>query len=382
MMLFSGCMKVENSDEDSLTITFDSNAVGVTGTMPVQKIAQGDSAVLLGNSFNRENWDFAGWAISSNGAVVYADGANFTMGSSNVTLYAQWVLPFQYSEMVEVPGGTWRQEDVNGLFFTNTVSSFKMGKYEVTYDLWYQIYSWATNNGYSFQNPGCEGNSGNPGDAPGDDRYHPVTTINWRDAIVWCNAFSQRQGFTPVYCTDSGFTTPINDSRDGGYSSSTNITPGAFDNPYINMNATGYRLPTEGEWMYAASYIDGSGYLSYDHVSGDLSGNYTNSSVVDYYAWHAGNAVGVTHAVGLKLSNHLGIYDMSGNVAEWCQDWYSTNWPSGLQTDYSGPTAAGLVRIAHGGWYASTSSHRVGDRGGDRPYVDHQGTGFRFVRRP
>ncbi|MBS0618708.1 MAG: SUMF1/EgtB/PvdO family nonheme iron enzyme, partial [Spirochaetes bacterium] len=106
--------------------------------------------------------------------------------------------------------------------------------------------TWAGSNGYTFANPGVQGDNG------ARTNQHPVTTINWRDAIIWCNAASQQQGLTPVYYSDAGLTAPLK-FVDG--TASVNSTAGSEDNPYMNWTANGYRLPTEAEWEYAARYI-------------------------------------------------------------------------------------------------------------------------------
>jgi formylglycine-generating enzyme required for sulfatase activity len=248
-----------------------------------------------------------------------------------------------------------------------------MGKYQVTYDLWYTIYTWAKANGYTFQDAGTEGSNGTAGAAPTTAKYQPVTGISWRDAIVWCNAYSQMTGQTPVYCSDSGFTTPIKDATNGAYGSSINTTAGSFDNPYVNWSANGYRLPTEGEYQYAASYEDGTNWTPYNYASGVT----TTTTTTDQVAWYNGNCSS-TQAVGGKTANALGIYDMSGNVWEWCWDWYG-NYPS-TSTDYRGP-ASGSLRVMRGGsYYFDASSLLVGSRYDNLPYLENYDIGFRFAR--
>ena len=285
------------------------------------------------------------------------------------------VAGLSYNSLVSVPGGTFTQTD-GSESFDHTISTFKMGQYEVTYELWYTVYQWAIlpAQGYTFANAGREGNDGTIGDAPTAAKYEPVTTINWRDIIVWCNAYSQMTGLTPVYCSDSGFTTPIKNSTDGAYGSSINTTPGSFDNPYVNWSATGYRLPTEGEWQYAASYIG----TPYNYASGDTA-PYDTSSTIGNYCWYYTNSGNVTHNVGGKTANALGIYDMSGNVWEWCWDWYGS-YPTAISDYYRGP-ASGFFRMIRGGGYSNNACYlQVGYRNGDSPYRENSNIGFRFAR--
>jgi formylglycine-generating enzyme required for sulfatase activity len=263
--------------------------------------------------------------------------------------------------------------------FCHTISAFKMGKYQVTYDLWYTVYTWAVANGYTFANAGAEGSNGTVGAAPTTAKYQPVTTISWRDAIVWCNAYSQMTSLTPVYCSNAAFTTPIKTSIDTTYSSSIDPTVGGVDDPYVNWSANGYRLPTEGEYQYAASYINGTNWTPYNYASGATAA-YTNEAATDLVGWDGVNSGSTTHAVGGLTANALGIYDMSGNVWEWCFDWYGT-YPTTASTDYRGP-ASGSGRVIRGGGCSSAASYlQVGSRSIlCSPYGAVNPGGFRFAR--
>jgi formylglycine-generating enzyme required for sulfatase activity len=311
--------------------------------------------------------------------------------TAQATQTATAVMTVDSAAIVSVPGGTFTQSDGTNSF-SHTISTFKMGKYQVTYDLWYTVYQWAIINGYTFANAGREGAEGTIGLVPTNIKYEPVTTVNWRDAIVWCNAYSQKSGLTPVYCSDAGLTTPIKDSTNGAYGSSVNTTAGSFDNPYVNWSTNGYRLPTEGEYQYAASYKDGTSWTPYNYASG-ATASYDNVMATGLVGWYSGNSwdnrnyyVGyITHNVGGKTANSLGIYDMSGNVWEWCWDWYD-NYP-GTSTNYRGPTSGGLYsgRVMRGGGYDDGADGlQVGYRydyvGDDYPSFAFDYNGFRFAR--
>ena len=257
------------------------------------------------------------------------------------------------SALVSVPGGTYTQTDGTNSF-SHTISTFKMGKYQVTYNLWNTVYQWAVANGYTFADAGA--GSGNT----------PVTTVSWRDSIVWCNAYSQETGLTPCYTYSSAV---IKDS--------TNAT--ACDNAVCVWTNNGYRLPSEGEYQYAASYINGSSWTPYNYASG-ATADYTNAAATGLVAWYSANSGSVTHAVGGKTANALGIYDMSGNVWEWCWDWYGT-YP-GTSTDYRGP-ASGSGRVVRGGSYYNGGGAgylQVGGRFSSFPYYASSSLGFRFAR--
>ncbi len=224
---------------------------------------------------------------------------------SSPTSPAATAIPtINYLALVSVPGGTFTQTDGTNMF-SNTISTFSIGKYQVTYELWYTVYQWAIANGYTFQNSGTEGSVGTAGAAP-TTLNQPVTTINWRDAIVWCNAYSMKTGLTPLYYQDSGFTTLIKDSTNGAYGSSINTTAGSFDNPYVDWNANGYRLPTEGEYQYTASYIDGTNWTPYNYASGATDA-YTDTTATALVAWYSGNCSN-TQAIGTLAANKLDIY--------------------------------------------------------------------------
>ncbi len=210
-----------------------------------------------------------------------------------------------YREMVEVTGGTFQFEKATHSAtndkFTRTVVDFSVGKYEVTYDLWYEVLDWAEKNGYSFANKGQEGHDGVTGAAPTVDKYEPVTKINFRDAYVWCNAYSEMKDLTPVYYT--------NDIHKSIVRKSTNIlTKTALCTPFVK-DADGYRLPTREESQYA--FIGGNKSKGYIFAGGDT---------LDTVAWWYDNSNNKTHKVGELLGNEIGLHDMSGNVSEFVFD--------------------------------------------------------------
>jgi|ERR1035437_7048596 formylglycine-generating enzyme required for sulfatase activity len=282
---------------------------------------------------------------------------------------------FRSSEEISVPGGTFYQYP-----FNHTISQFKICKYELTYNLWFIVYKWAITHGYAFSSAGAEGKDGIAGNNPTDAaRFNPVTAVNWRDAIVWCNAYSEKSGYIPVYYADAGFISALKDSTSGAYAGSVNTAPGSFDSPYVNWSANGYRLPTEGEWQYAASYIDGTSWLPDNYASGAPNIYYDIASDRTV-CWFYDNSDNTSHIEGLKAPNALGIYDMSGNVWEWCWDWMDV-YPFTAQTDYRGPLS-GTERVIRGGYYFSTTEYiQVGVRFQYIPYVaGARSVGFRFAR--
>lgn len=280
------------------------------------------------------------------------------------------------SILIPVPGGTYTQTDGTNSF-SHTISAFEIGKYEVTYELWYTVYRWAVASGYKFANEGSEGYDGSVNAPPTESKDEPVTMVSWRDVIVWCNAYSQKSGLTAVYFSDAAFTKPLRDSSNEMYGAGVTTTAGSCDNPYVDWKANGYRLPTEGEWQYAASYKDGSGWTPYNYASG-ATAEFKDKAATGLAAWYSKNSKGETQAAGGKKSNALGIFDMSGNAYELCWDWYG-GYP-GTATDYRGP-AAGLYRVIRGGGYDyDADAMQVGLRSFSNPYTGYSSFGFRFAR--
>ena len=319
-------------------------------------------------------------------------------------------------------------EDLLEVPYPTNVKPFRLAMYETSYNTWYEVLKWAESNGYTIVNKGAEGMYGGPGAEacmnPNGEGAEPklvempVTSLTWRDTMVWCNALSEMQNLKPVYYTDPELKNPIKNSTGPSSSKLKDylITPGQVDNPYVDENANGFRLPYVKEWEYAARKRPDATAISGRNVSGDDSGamfsptaieemneiKFPVSKIYQNYIWWRLNSAGEakltasglddttanlktltgnnsigtfrTHLSGGKLPNHLGFYDMSGNVPEWCFEYNVT---------YGSTNKFHTMRTFRGGDTANQSDalnqfHSSGNKGGQ--IVGIKGGGFRIAQ--
>lgn len=229
-------------------------------------------------------------------------------------------------EMMEVTGGSFMmgsEEYYEKPIHEVAVNDFLLGKYPVTQALWEAVMG---NNQSEFK---------------GDNR--PVEEVSWYDAVAFCNALSELLGKVKVY-------------------------KGSRETIEIDYTANGFRLPTEAEWEYAAR-------------GGKQQEGYTYAGGNDPHliGWYDENRHHETKPVGLKQPNALGLYDMSGNVWEWCNDWYGEKYyEESLSSNPKGPKT-GSFRVLRGcSWIFHPHFLRVSNRSSYHPVDRGSSVGFRL----
>jgi len=273
------------------------------------------------------------------------------------------------ADMVRIQGGTFTmgstanepERDSDEVQHQVTVSSFYIGKYEVTVGEFQRFvnateyrteaekdgggYVWT---GSQFEKK-ADANWKNPYFSQEDN--HPVVLVSWNDAVQYCNWLSGQEKLTSAYTINGN-----------------NVT--------LNKNANGYRLPTEAEWEYACRAETTTSFNTGNNITtsqANYNGNYPyNNNAKGEYRKN-------TTAVGSFAPNVWGIYDMHGNVWEWCWDWYG-NYSSRLQTDPLGASLRYNRVIRGGSWFNSAKDVRSANRGDGSPGYRGNYLGFRLVR--
>ena len=325
----------------SYTVTFDSQEA-TTPSDPTSKTVISPNTTVDGLPTvpEKTGYIFGGWYTEENGGGI--EFIESTIVTEDITVYAKWgdefIIPNSNGVKInfkKVPAGKFtmgspssesgRDNDEGPRHEVTLTNDYMMGTYEVTQEQWEAVM----------------GN--NPSYHKGDKL--PVEKVSWYDAVEFCNKLSELVGRDPVYNINGTSTT-------------------------CDFTKNGFRLPTEAEWEYAAR---GGGLDNYKVYSG--------SNNLSEVGWYGSNSFEKTHTIGQKEPNKLGIYDMSGNVFEWCWDWYDSSYYSvSPDTEPIGPSSGSLCVIRGGSWYGDSKYCRSADRGGGSPsgssYIN---IGFRLV---
>jgi len=302
--------------------------------------------------------------ISAVGAVSVKSNVVTVIVCCNDHFYENGICNTCYDiEMILIPGGTFNMGSPTGAGNENehpqwqvSLSDFYMSKFLVTQEL--------------YENVMRENPSYFPSDPANGEvqSKRPAEGLSWYEAIVFCNRFSLREGLYLAYEIPTLADKTIWSTDPSTWGAAPYYWDERWDSVRIVQGSTGYRLPTEAQWEFASR----AGTASSWHF-----GN--NEIEIGNYAWYTANSENITHQVGTKQPNQLGLYDMYGNVLELCWDWFEF-YPGIITLDPMGPNS-GNIRIRRGGgWNSAAADTRSAYRTNTVPYMRNGSTGFRLVR--
>ena len=250
-------------------------------------------------------------------------------------------------------------DESNNVPHSISLSAYLIGETEVTQELWEKVMG-AENNPSNFKG------SSYPPDSNEVQGKRPVEKVSWYECIAFCNELTKQvSGLGTGECVYYG-----DASLNAVY---TVADAASYKDPHVKWSAKGFRLPTEAEWEWAAT----------GGTEDKWAGTDEKNELVNY-AWYknndGGDANGKTHEVKKKTANSYGLYDMSGNVWEWCWDRYG-NLPDPMEKDYTGPIS-GSPRIFRGGCWGSNADYAARSfRYGRNPAYYDINLGLRLVSR-
>ena len=280
---------------------------------------------------------FVKWLIIISISYIFYNCASLTFSGNSIS---------DYEELVFIPGGTFIMGDTWDIGDTNqlpthevTLQDFSIGIYEVTNKQFAEVFNWAleqeqiTVSNFTIYNSDDSINVLYQIDNDNDNsdigffeelltldstrNDFPCIGVSWYGAVAYCNYLSEKDGLAPCY---------------------------SLDDWTLISEINGYRLPTEAEWEYAAR----GGKKSSDY-------KFSGSNIIEDVGWYKFNSLGMTHKVGGKIANELGLFDMTGNVFEWCWDIYRS-YSSIEQVDTAGVDYKKFHVIRGGNCFCDTSN--------------------------
>ncbi|HAQ62282.1 TPA: hypothetical protein DCR49_09865 [Candidatus Delongbacteria bacterium] len=367
----------------------DKSAIKTSSPINIKISCQENTVILEWDSVPSAERYFIYEKENPNSAEVLIDSTNTTVWSGDITGNKRFYEITATDNMVFVQGGTFNMGDYltegdldERPVHSVTVSDFYINRYEVTVQQFCDMLNYANQEG--LLNAGTWTASNKIGktqqlidmvDNHVEIRFDGtsfklldetialgkqncgVAEVTWYGAAFYCNMRSRKEGLTELY---------------------------NLEDWSCNFSGTGYRLPTEAEWEYAAR----------GGIHWADSYRFSGSDLIEAVAWYYDNSDSTTHPVGSKMPNQLGIYDMSGNVFEWCwdlsdypnHDYYQACYNQGTVVNPTGPATAGTEtndRVMRcGGWDWGESTCRLANRYHLYPEGSHKSYGFRIVRTP
>jgi formylglycine-generating enzyme required for sulfatase activity/uncharacterized protein YjdB len=347
---------------DSITVNAVSppaNGQSVEYAISTESNGTGLSAWQSGTTFTGLNAGTIYYVYARSASDSYHYNAGTPSVSVGITTAGGSITSPTGIVMVSIPAGTFTMgspttepnRNSDETQHSVTLSGFSISKYQVTQAQWLTVMGKTIVEQQALATTSTTdyGRGGN----------YPIYYVSWYDTIVFCNKLSLLEGLEPVYSI-SGKTNP---SDWGDIPTNNNSTWNAV---VMDKSKNGYRLPTEAEWEYTCR-------------AGTTTAYNTGNTISDNTGWYTSNSGGKSHAVGLKPANAWGLYDMHGNLLEWCWDWYGS-YSSSAQTDPLGASSGSDRGTRGGDWYDSDLSMRSARRNYYSPYGRSNRVGFRLVR--